>query len=98
MSKFGELINTEKPVLLSFFTEWNEESQSMQDILKNVAATLGDQAKVIKINVDKNVELSNALRIKTLPTFILYKSGEMMWRQSGIQDGNALVSLLQQYS
>jgi len=98
MSKFGELINAEVPVLLNFFTEWNEDSVSMHEVLRNVAAALGDNAKVIKINIDKNQELSDALRIKGLPTLIIYKNAEMKWRQSGVQDSNALITLLQQYA
>ncbi len=98
MSKFGELISTDVPVLLNFFTEWNEDSVSMHEILRDVAAALGDNAKVIKINVDKNQELSDALRIKGLPTLIIYKNAEMKWRQSGIQDSNALITLLNQFA
>ncbi|MGJ8683705.1 MAG: thioredoxin family protein [Nonlabens sp.] len=98
MSKFGELISTDVPVLLNFFTEWNEDSASMHEILRNVAAALGDHAKVIKINVDKNQELCDALRIKGLPTLIIYKNAEMKWRQSGVQDPNALITLLKQYA
>ena len=98
MSKFGELINTDVPVLLNFFTEWNEDSVSMHEVLRNVAAALGDNAKIIKINVDKNQELSDALRIKGLPTLIIYKNTEMKWRQSGVQDSNALITLLHQYA
>ena len=98
MSKFGELISANVPVLFDFFTEWNEESVSMHPVLRDVAAALGDSARIIKINVDKNPELSEALRIKGLPTLIIYKQGEMKWRQSGIQDGSALISLLQKYA
>lgn len=98
MSKFGELISANVPVLFNFFTEWNEESTSMHPVLRDVAAALGDNAKIIKINVDKNPELSEALRIKGLPTLIIYKQGEMKWRQSGLQDGNSLISLLRQYA
>lgn len=97
MSKFGELINVEVPVLFNFFTSWNEDSISMQPIVKDVAAVIGESAKVIKIDVDKNPEITEALRIKGLPTFILYKNGEMKWRKSGIQDVNTLVQVLQQY-
>ncbi len=97
MSKFGELINVEVPVLFNFFTNWNEDSISMQPIIKDVAAVIGESAKVIKIDVDKNPEITEALRIKGLPTFILYKSGEMKWRKSGRQDVNTLVQVLQQY-
>jgi thioredoxin 1 len=98
MSKFGELISANVPVLFDFFTEWNEESVSMHPVLRDVAAALGDSARIIKINVDKNPELSEALRIKGLPTLMIYKQGEMKWRQSGIQDGSALISLLQKYA
>ncbi|EAS20412.1 thioredoxin family protein [Nonlabens mediterrranea] len=97
MSKFGELISADVPVLLNFFTEWNEDSVGMHEILRDVAAALGDNAKVIKINVDKNQELSDALRIKGLPTLIIYRNGEMKWRQSGVQDPNSLIAIMKQY-
>jgi thioredoxin 1 len=97
MSKFGELIDVEIPVLLDFFTEWNDQSTSMHAVLRDVAAALGDKAKVIKIDVEKNEELADALRVKTLPTLIIYKDGEMKWRQSGEQDANTLISIIQQY-
>ena len=66
MSKFGELINAQVPVLIDFYTEWNESSVSMHPVIRDVAAALGDKAKVIKIDVDKNQELAEALRIKGL--------------------------------
>jgi len=94
MSKFGELIGIDIPVLLDFYTEWNEPSVSMHPVLRDVAAALGDKGKVIKIDVDKNEELATALRIKGLPTLIIYKNGEMVWRQSGEQDANTLINLM----
>ncbi|WP_242092612.1 thioredoxin family protein [Aestuariivivens sediminicola] len=97
MSKFGELIDVEVPVLLDFYTEWNEQSTTMHAVLRDVAAALGDKAKVIKIDVDKNEELAEALRVKGLPTLIIYKGGEMKWRQSGEQDANTLIGIIQQY-
>ncbi len=97
MSKFGDLVDANIPVLLDFFTEWNEQSTAMHPVLRDVAAALGDKAKVIKIDVDKNKELSEALRVKGLPTLMIYKDGEMKWRQSGEQDANTLISLVQQY-
>ncbi|WP_338731882.1 thioredoxin family protein [Mangrovimonas cancribranchiae] len=97
MSKFGELIDVDVPVLLDFFTEWNEQSTVMHAILRDVAAALGDKAKVIKIDVDKNKELAEALRVKGLPTLIIYKNGEMKWRHSGEQDANTLIQVIQQY-
>lgn len=95
MSKFGELIDLKIPVLLNFYTEWDEECKAMHPILKDVAAALGDQAKVIKINIDKNQQLAEVLRVKILPTFVVYKDGEMVWRKSGSIDANTLVAKIQ---
>lgn len=97
MSKFGELIDVDIPVLLDFYTEWNEQSTAMHPVLRDVAAALGDKAKVIKIDVEKNEALAEALRVKGLPTLIIYKDGEMKWRQSGEQDANTLIDIIHQY-
>jgi len=97
MTKFGEWIGSDIPVLIDFFAEWEEGSNDLHSILRDVAAALGDKAKVIKIDIEKNETLANALKIKGKPTFIIYKDGEMKWRQSGDQDANTLISLVQQY-
>lgn len=91
MSKFGEIIDLKVPVLLNFFTEWDDDCKLIHPILKDVAAAIGGKAKVVKIDVDKNQELAEALRIKTLPTFVIYKSGEMVWRQSGFMEASELL-------
>ncbi|MNE64779.1 Thioredoxin-like protein [compost metagenome] len=96
MSKFGELINASVPVLIDFYTDWNEQSVSMHPVIRDVAAALGDKAKVIKIDVDKNQELADALRIKGLPTLMIYKEGQMIWRQSGEMDANTIIGLVQE--
>ena len=96
MSKFGELINAHVPVLIDFYTEWNESSVAMHPVIRNVAAALGDKAKVIKIDVDKNQELAEALRIKTLPTLMIYKEGQMVWRQSGELDAVTIINLVEE--
>ena len=96
MSKFGELISAQVPVLIDFYTDWNEASLAMDPVIRDVAAALGDKAKVIKIDVDKNQELTEALRIKGLPTLMIYKDGQMVWRQSGEMDANSLISIVQE--
>ncbi len=68
----------------------------MHPVIRDVAAALGDRAKVIKIDVDKNQELAEALRIKGLPTLMIYKAGQMVWRQSGELDANTLITLVQE--
>ena len=97
MSKFGEIIETSVPVLLDFYTEWDQASQEMHAVLRDVAAALGDKVKVVKIDVEKNEELSSALRVTGLPTLMIYKSGEMKWRKSGEQDANTLIVLVNEY-
>ena len=97
MSKFGELINDKLPLLLVFYNAEDQVSNSMNPILKDVAAAMGDKGKVIKIDTEKNIKLSDALRVKVLPTLMIYKLGEMVWRQSGEQDANTLINLLNEF-
>ena len=97
MSKFGELLDEKIPILLAFFRSQEEASQDMNPIFKDVAAAMGDKGKVIKIDVDKNQQLSEALRVKVLPTLMIYKFSEMVWRQSGEQDANTLISLMKDH-
>jgi thioredoxin 1 len=82
--------------LLVFYRQEDVELE-LHPILKDVAAAIGDKGKVIKIEVDKNHKLSEALRVKILPTLMIYKDNEMVWRQSGEQDANTLISLIQDH-
>jgi len=97
MAKFGELISSKIPVLIDFYMDLTEVTDDLHSVLRDVAAALGDKAKVIKIDIKKNETLANALRIKGNPTFIIYKEGEMKWRQTGDQDANTLINLVEQY-
>lgn len=97
MSKFGELIGLDIPVLLDFYTEDNHSSSVMHPVLRDVAAAIGDKGKVIKINVEKNNELAEALSVKILPTLMIYKGGDMLWRQSGEQDAKTLISIIKDF-
>ncbi|MDP4600579.1 MAG: thioredoxin family protein [Polaribacter sp.] len=96
MTKFGELISIDKPVLIDFYSDLDDVESSVET-LRDVAAALGDKAKVIKIDINKNEVLADALRVKGNPTFMIYKNGEMKWRQTGFQDANTLIGLVQQY-
>ncbi|TCI93790.1 thioredoxin family protein [Tenacibaculum sp. M341] len=96
MTKFGEIINISKPVLIDFYFDWDDTDNSL-DTLRDVAAALGDKAKVIKIDIKKNEVLAEALRVKGNPTFMIYKNGEMKWRKTGEQDANTLIGLVKQF-
>ena len=96
MTRFGEIISIDRPVLIDFYADWSDSEPSLQT-LRDVAAALGDKAKVVKIDIKKNETLAEALRVKSNPTFMIYKNGEMKWRQTGEQDANTLIGLVQQY-
>ncbi|MEC8636440.1 MAG: thioredoxin family protein, partial [Bacteroidota bacterium] len=85
------------PLLLVFYNAEDEISDSMNPVLKDVAAAMGDKGKVIKIDTEKNIKLSDALIVNVLTTLKIYKLGEMVWRQSGEQDANTLISLMQDH-
>ena len=97
MSKFGDLIDAKIPILLNFYSEWDESATEMHATFRDVAAVMGDHGKVIKIDVEKNPKLAEALRVKGLPTMMIYKCGEMVWRQSGDQDANTIISLMKDF-
>jgi thioredoxin 1 len=97
VSKFGQLIDDKAPLLLVFFQEDVEPSDEFHPTLRDVAAAIGDQGKVIKIETNKNAKLTDALRVKAIPTLMIYKDGEMVWRQSGEQNANTLISMMNDY-
>jgi thioredoxin 1 len=98
MTKFGELINLDIPVLIDFYFDWDKTGENPQEVLRDVVAALGDKAKVIKIDIEKNEILADALKVRANPTFIIYKDGQMKWRQSGELDANTLIGLVQKYA
>ena len=95
---FEELINSDRPTLVDFSAEWCGPCKAMAPILKEVAGMVGDTARIVKIDVDKNRVLANKLAIRGVPTFILYKEGKSLWRQSGMQSSRALTEVIQKYS
>ena len=97
MAKFGDILDDKKPILLAFYSH-QEAFTEIHPILKDVSAAIGDKGKVIKIDVKKNEKLSESLRVKVLPTFMIYKFRTMIWRQSGSQDANTLIGLLQEHA
>ena len=95
---FKEIINDSKPVLIDFFAEWCGPCKAMSPVLSELVGKLDGNAKVIKIDVDKNPQLAAQLQIRGVPTFMIFKDGELKWRESGMQSGQALLELLNKYS
>ena len=98
MSKFQDMINSGKPVLVDFFAEWCGPCKTMAPMLKQVKDEVGDAATIIKIDVDKNPEVAGAYGIQGVPTLILFKNGEIKWRQSGVVPVQNLVAVMKQFS
>jgi thioredoxin 1 len=97
MSTFGEIVNSEKPVLIDFYAEWCGPCKMMAPILKDVARQVGANAKVLKIDVDRNPELAQSLRVQGVPTLMIFQNGEVKWRQSGVVPAHSLVPILEQF-
>lgn len=96
-SKFNSLINSGKPVLVDFYAEWCGPCKMMTPIIKEVASELGDKATIIKVDVDKNAAASQTYGIQGVPTLILFKDGEIKWRQSGVIPKDALVNVIKSH-
>ncbi|MTG98484.1 MULTISPECIES: thioredoxin family protein [Myroides] len=94
MSKFGDLVERDVPVLIQFFAKWNDGCTKMNPVLHDVAAAMGDRILIVKIDVEKNSELVEALRIKQVPTMLLYKNHTMIWRQTEVMDANSLINVM----
>lgn len=97
MDRFKEVIQSSKPVLVDFYAEWCGPCQIMKPRLLDVAERMGEKAKVVEIDIDREKELAERYRIQSVPTFIIFKNGEQLWRQSGAISTIALIQLLTDY-
>ena len=98
MSSFKELVNGDKPLLVDFFAEWCGPCKMQAPILKEAKDKLGDDVRIIKIDVDKNPEVARQFNVQGVPTLILFKKGEVKWRQSGVVQANTLIQLVHQHN
>ena len=94
---FGAIIKGDKPVLVYFFATWCGPCKMMQPILEQVSQQLGDQVRIVKIDVDRNQQLASQLQVSSVPTLAIFKNGEIVWRQPGVQPANVLSEKLKSF-
>jgi thioredoxin 1 len=85
MASFSELTNSDTPVLIDFYATWCGPCQTMMPVLDQLKKDLGDQVKILKIDVDKNKALAAKFQVRGVPTFMIFKNGNQVWKGSGVQ-------------
>jgi thioredoxin 1 len=91
---FSEIIKGDQPVLVDFYATWCGPCKMMQPILTETAGKVGEKAKIIKIDVDKNPMAANRFQVKSVPTLILFQKGKVVWRKAGVVQSHQLVDII----
>jgi thioredoxin 1 len=97
-TKFSEIINSDTPTLVDFFAEWCGPCKMMKPIFEELKAKLGTGITILKIDVDKSPKAAAAYQIQSMPTLLLFKNGEIKWRQSGVVSTKQLMQVVEQYA
>lgn len=93
---FSDIIKGDTPVLVDFHAEWCGPCKMMKPVLEELRKLMSDKIRILKIDVDKNQAIANALNISGVPTLILFKKGQTLWRQSGVHTAKQLQSIIGQ--
>ena len=96
-SSFNDIINSNQPVLVDFHADWCGPCKMLAPILKEVKHDLKDSIKIVKIDVDKNQVIASKYQVRGVPTMILFKNGNQLWRQSGVVQKNDIIATINQY-
>ena len=94
MESFRDIIKSDTPVLVDFYADWCGPCKAMNPIIKEVAKAVTGKSRVIKVDIDKSVQAAQAYDVQAVPTFIVFKKGNIVWRHSGMIDKNSLLNVL----
>lgn len=97
MEKFKDVIAGNTPVLVDFYATWCQPCRAMHPVLEEVKKTLGDKIRIIKIDIDRYQAVAEEYRIQSVPTLLLFRNGEMLWRQSGMMSKPDLLATLDSF-
>ena len=90
MESFHKIIGSETPVLVDFYADWCGPCKAMSPAIQQVGKDVEGKARVIKVNIDKNQTAAMQYNVRAVPTFIIFKQGQPVWRHSGMIDKNTL--------
>jgi thioredoxin 1 len=94
MNDFNHIMEQDQAVLVDFYASWCGPCKMMPPILKQVKDSLGDAIRILKVDVDKNPKIAQQYQVRGVPTLILFKSGSVLWRQSGVVDAASLLKVI----
>ena len=97
-NNFNAIIAGDKPVLVDFYADWCGPCKMLSPILKEVKSAMANDLKIIKIDVDKNQTLAAKFQVRGVPTMILFKNGNPVWRQSGVLQKEEIITIIKQHN
>lgn len=94
---FQKIIESETPVLVDFYADWCGPCRMMPPVLKELKDRMGDQIKIFKVNVDEHNDVASHFQVSSIPTLMIFKQGNLLWREPGVKNTSQLQQILQSH-